>query len=151
MNLQNMTQIKLLRTGIQNPDQTISKWPQIQYLVFQYDDNTEYKFIGRSFMSRYPMPLRSKWTSKTWRKSNLLHTRIETPDQTISKWLEIQYLVLQYDDNTDYKFIGCFVMSWYPNPLRPKWSFKTRRICNLLRTRIETWTKRSPNDLKFKI
>ena len=29
-------------------------------------------------MSRYPNPLRAKWTCKTWRKSNLLPTRIET-------------------------------------------------------------------------
>ena len=27
-------------------------------LVLQYDDNTEYKFIGRSLMSRYPNPFR---------------------------------------------------------------------------------------------
>ena len=32
-----------------NPDQTISKLPEIQYLALRYDDNTEYKFIGRSF------------------------------------------------------------------------------------------------------
>ena len=57
-------------------------------------------------MFRYPNPLRPKSTSKTGSKSNLLRTRIETPEQTISKWTKIQYLVLQYDDTTEYKFIG---------------------------------------------
>ena len=42
------------------PEQTIFKCPQIQYLVLQYDENTKYKFIGRSLMSRYPNPLRPK-------------------------------------------------------------------------------------------
>ena len=53
MNLQNMTQILPFTYQDWNPDQTISKWPQIKYLVFQYHDNKEYKFIGRSLMSRY--------------------------------------------------------------------------------------------------
>ena len=30
----------------------MSKWPQIQYLVLQYDDNIEYKFIGRSLIPK---------------------------------------------------------------------------------------------------
>ena len=41
-----------------NPDQTISKLPEIQYLALRYYDNTEYKFIGRSLMSRHPNALR---------------------------------------------------------------------------------------------
>ena len=56
------------------------------YLVFPYDDNTEYKFIGRSLSTKYPNPLRPNWTSKKERKSNLLRTRIQNPDQTISKY-----------------------------------------------------------------
>ena len=60
------------------PDQTISRWPEIQYLVFQYNENIEYQFIGGSLMSRYPNPLRPYRTSKTGSKSNLLRTRIET-------------------------------------------------------------------------
>ena len=43
-----------------NPDQTISKLPKIQYLALRYYDNTEYKFIGRSLMSRHPNALRPK-------------------------------------------------------------------------------------------
>ena len=42
------------------PDQTISKLPEIQYLGLRYYDNTKYKFIGRSLMSRHPNALRSK-------------------------------------------------------------------------------------------
>ena len=42
------------------PEQMISKWPEIKYLVFQYYENTAYQFIGRSIMSRYPNPLRPK-------------------------------------------------------------------------------------------
>ena len=41
------------------------------------------------------------------------------PEQTISKWLEIQCIVLQYYDNTEYQFIGRSLISWYPNPLWP--------------------------------
>ena len=41
------------------PLETISKWSEILYLVFQYDDNIEYQFIGRSLMFRYPNPLRA--------------------------------------------------------------------------------------------
>ena len=58
----------------------------MQYLELQYDDNTEYKFIGRSLSTRYPNPLRPNWTSKKGRKSNLLRTRIQNPAQTISKY-----------------------------------------------------------------
>ena len=29
----------------------MSKWPKIQYLVFQYYDYIKYKFIGRSLVS----------------------------------------------------------------------------------------------------
>ena len=43
-----------------NPDQTISKLPEIQYFALRYYDNTEYKFIGRSLMSRNPNALRPK-------------------------------------------------------------------------------------------
>ena len=60
------------------PDEMIWKWHEIHYLVFQYYDNIEYQFIGRSLMFRYPNPLRPKSTSKTGSKSNLLRTRIET-------------------------------------------------------------------------
>ena len=42
MNLQNMTQIYPFTYQDWNPDQTISKLPEIQYLVLQYYDNTEY-------------------------------------------------------------------------------------------------------------
>ena len=43
-----------------NPYQTISKMPEIQYLALRYYDNTKYKFIGRSLMSRHPNALRPK-------------------------------------------------------------------------------------------
>ena len=69
----------------------------------------------------------------------------------MSKWRQIQYLVLQYDDNTEYKFIGRFLVSKLPNPLRPNWTFKTGRKSNLLRNRIETQTKRSRNGVKLNI
>ena len=133
------------------PVQTIFKWPEIQYLVFQYDYNTEYQFIGCSLMSRYPNPLRPKWTSKTGRLSNLFTYQDWNPDQMISKWPQNQYSVFQYNDNTEYQFIGRFLKSMYPNPLRPKWTSKTERIPNLLHTRIETQSKRSLNGLKFNI
>ena len=42
-------------------------------------------------------------------------------------------------------------MSRYPNPLRPNRTSKTGPKSNLLRTRIETQSKRSPNGLKFNI
>ena len=147
MNIQNTTQIKPFTYQDWNPDQTISKLHDIRYLVLQYDDNTEYKFIGCYLKSRYPNALRPKWTSKTARISNLLQTGIETQ----TKWPQIQYLVLQYDDNTEYQYIGRSLTSRYPNPLRPKWTSKIGRISNLLLTRIETSTKRSPNGLKFNI
>ena len=69
----------------------------------------------------------------------------------MSKWPQIQYLVLQYDDNIEYKFIGRSFVSRRPNPLRPNLISKTGRKSNLLRTTIETQTKQCPNDLKFNI
>ena len=39
--------------------------PFIQALLFQYHDNTKYKFLGHSLVSRYPNPLRPSSTSKT--------------------------------------------------------------------------------------
>ena len=61
------------------------------------------------------------------------------------------YLVVQYDDTTKYKFIGRSLMTRYPNTLRPNWTSKTGRKSNLLRSKIETPTKRSRNGLKFSI
>ena len=58
-------------------------------------------------MSRYPNPLLPKLTFKTGRS-----------DETISKWPEIQYLVFQYYDNTEYQFIGRSLIPTYPNHLR---------------------------------
>ena len=40
LNLENMTQIQPFTYQDWNPEQTISKWPQIQYLVVQHDENT---------------------------------------------------------------------------------------------------------------
>ena len=47
-------------THLDSKNYGASTLTQIQYSVFQYDDNTEYQFIGRSLMSRYPNPLRPK-------------------------------------------------------------------------------------------
>ena len=150
MNLQNSTQILPFTYQDWNPDRRISKWPEIQYLVFEYDDNIENQFIGRSLLSRYANPLRPSWTSKTWRKSNLTY-QDWNPDQPMSKWPEIQYLVFQYYDYIEYKFISRSLLSRYPNPLRPYWTSKTWCKSNLLRTTIETQTKGSRNGLKFNI
>ena len=69
----------------------------------------------------------------------------------MSKYPEIQYLVFQYYDYIEYKFIGRSLVSRYPNPLRPYWTSKTRRKSNFLRSSIETQTKQSRNGLKFNI
>ena len=62
---------------------SISKWPEIKYLVFQCFDNTEYQFIGRSLVFRYANPFRPYWTSKTGSKSN--HFRPYWTSKTGSK------------------------------------------------------------------
>ena len=95
MNLQNSTQILLFTYQDWNPNQTISKWPEIQYLLFQYEDNTEYQFIGRSLMSRYPNHFADEMNLQNSTQILPFTYQDWTPDQTISKLPEIQYLVFQ--------------------------------------------------------
>ena len=51
--------------------------------------------------------------------------------------LKIPYLVLRYDHNTEYKFIGRSLSTSYPNPLRPNLTSKKGCKFNLLRTNIQ--------------
>ena len=151
MNLQNMTQISPFTYRNWNPDQTISKLPEIQCLVLQYYDNREYKIIGRCLISRHPNALRPKWTSKTWRKSNHLRTWIETRTKRSLNDLKFNSYYSNTMTTTNIIFLGRSLMSRYPNPLRSKWTSKTWRKSNLLRTGIETPTKPSRNCLKFNV